>query len=99
MDYLTPAQFAGWVSFAQIEPFGFDVDEARFSMLGSLISRLFGARGIPAAEFTIRPPQAPDPEAIDPKAGKDKKRDKLIAKLKKMLAPRGEPPSTPKLKI
>lgn len=47
LEYMTQEQFADWVAFAQRQPWGFEVEDARHAMLLSLIANIAGGKTTP----------------------------------------------------
>ncbi len=91
---LSPRQWADWVEYHAIEPWGFDVEDARTALIASTIGRSVGA-DVNAADFSMRAP--PTPEELE-----EQQHAEMVEEIKRMIGGRhvDEPPrSTPSEKL
>lgn len=84
---LSPAQFAEWAEFYELEPWGFGVDDVRGGVLASTIAATAGSAMKPSDFFLKPPPEEVEDEGAD-----------LLKSLKKLIPPLPHP-STPPEKL
>lgn len=55
LEALTPRQWAEWVEYFGLEPWGFDVDDAGMGTLAATIAAAAGAKGLKPQDFMLGP--------------------------------------------